>query len=204
MSLNALFTIVAFSGVLWSISRLLFVVAVGYAALGSLCTVVLGGPLVRLNYDQSDREASFRAELVHVGQNAESVALLQLERRLGARLRKRLDALVANAKRIVAVNRNLGFFTTGYNYGIQIVPLVVVGPLFMRGRVDFGVVTQSVMAFSQLLGAFSLIVTQFQSISSYAGRARGSRRVPRGGRTRERHRSSDERARRRATTARLR
>jgi len=33
--------------------------------------------------------------------------------------------------------------------------------------VEFGVVTQSAMAFSQLLGAFSLIVTQFQSISSF-------------------------------------
>jgi putative ATP-binding cassette transporter len=37
----------------------------------------------------------------------------------------------------------------------------------MRGDVEFGVVTQSAMAFSQLLGAFSLIVTQFQSISSF-------------------------------------
>ena len=66
-------------GVLWSISRLLFVVAVGYAALGSLLAVVLGRPLVRLNYDQSDREADFRAELVHVRENAESVALLHRE-----------------------------------------------------------------------------------------------------------------------------
>ena len=29
-------------------------------------------------------------------------------------------------------------------------------------------ITQSAMAFAQLLGAFSLIVTQFQSISSFA------------------------------------
>ena len=69
----------AFSGVLWSISRLLFVVALGYAALGSLCAFLLGRPLVRLNYDQSDREADFRDELVHVRENAESVALLHRE-----------------------------------------------------------------------------------------------------------------------------
>lgn len=168
MFLNAVFTIVAFSGVLWSISPLLFLVAVGYAGLGSLTTVLLGRPLVRLNYDQSDREASFRAELVRVAENAESVALLQLEGRLEARLRRRLDALVANAKRIFAVSRNLGFFTGSYNYGIQLIPPLIVGPLFMRGHVDFGVITQSAMAFAQLLGAFSLIITQFQSISSYA------------------------------------
>lgn len=168
MLLNALLGIAAFSGVLWSISPSLFLVAVGYAGFGSLLTLVLGRPLVRLNYDQSDREASFRAELVHARENAESLALLQLEGRLRARLRRRLDALVANMKRIVAVHRNLGFFTTGYNYGIQLLPPLLVGPLFITGKVEFGVVTQSAMAFSQLLGAFSLIINQFASISSYA------------------------------------
>ena len=71
-------------------------------------------------------------------------------------------------QRIIAVNRNLGFFTTGYNYLIQIIPVLIVAPLFIRGEVEFGVITQSAMAFSHLIGAFSLIVTQFQSISSYA------------------------------------
>ena len=42
MLLNSSFTIVAFSGVLWSISPLLFIVAVLYAACGSLLTIVLG------------------------------------------------------------------------------------------------------------------------------------------------------------------
>ena len=41
-------------------------------------------------------------------------------------------------------------------------------PLFIRGEVEFGVVTQSAMAFAQLLGAFSLVVNQFQAISSFA------------------------------------
>ena len=168
MALNAVFGIVAFSGVLWSISPTLFCVAVAYAAFGSLFTMVLGRPLVRLNYDQSDLEASFRSELVHLGENAESIALLQLEGRLHARLWRRIDAVVRNMKRIVSVNRSVGFFTTGYNYGIQLLPPLIVGPLFMRGKVDFGVITQSAMAFAQLLGAFSLIVNQFGSISSYA------------------------------------
>jgi putative ATP-binding cassette transporter len=71
-------------------------------------------------------------------------------------------------KRIIAVNRNVSFFTTGYSYAIQLIPALIVGPLFIRGEVEFGVITQSAMAFSHLLGAFSLVVTQFGSISSYA------------------------------------
>ena len=66
------------------------------------------------------------------------------------------------------MNRNLGFFTTGYNYMIQLVPILIVAPLFIRGQAEFGVISQSSMAFSYLIGAFSLVVTQFQQISSYA------------------------------------
>jgi putative ATP-binding cassette transporter len=165
---NASFTVVAFAGVLWSISTLLFLVAVVYAALGSLLTVLLGRTLVWLNYTQLDKEANFRSDLIHVRQHAESVALLQRESRLGARLLRRVEDLTANWRRIVAVNRNLSFFTTGYNYMIQIIPALIIAPLFIRGEVQFGVITQAAMAFSMLLGAFSLIVNQFQSISSFA------------------------------------
>ena len=165
---NATVTMVAFSGVLWSISRTLFGVALLYAACGSALTVVFGRRLVWLNYNQLDKEADFRANLVHIHANAESIALLRREARVGDRLRHRLDDLVANMRRLIAVNRNLAFFTNGYNYLIQIIPALVVAPLFIRGEVEFGVITQSAMAFSVLLGALSLVVTQFQSISSFA------------------------------------
>jgi putative ATP-binding cassette transporter len=122
---------------------------------------------VPLNYAQLDREASFRADLVHLRQNAESVTLARYERQVLERLQGRLTDLIDNMRRIIGVNRSLGFFTTGYNYLIQIIPALIVAPLFIRGEVEFGVITQSAMAFSQLLGAFSLIITQFQSISSF-------------------------------------
>jgi putative ATP-binding cassette transporter len=147
---------------------MLFGVAVAYAAVGSLLTLVLGRPLIWLNYNQSDKEAVFRADLIHVRENAESLALSHREALLNSRLFRHLDELAANFKQIVAVSRNLGFFTTGYNYLIQIIPALIVAPLFIRGSVEFGVITQSAMAFTQLVGAFSLLITQFQSISSYA------------------------------------
>ncbi len=166
--LNGTFTIVAFSGVMWSISPLLFFVTVAYAAAGSLIAIAWGRPLVALNATQLDKEADFRGELIHVRENAEPLAIARREDRLRVRLLRRIDDLVANYRRIVKVNRTLGLFTTGYNYLIQIIPVLVVAPLLIKGKVEFGVVTQSAMAFAQLVGAFSLIITQFQSISSYA------------------------------------
>ena len=76
--------------------------------------------------------------------------------------------MVANFRQIIAINRNVGFFTTGYNWLIQIIPALVVAPAFIRGDIDFGAITQSAMAFSALVAAFSLIVTQFQSLSTFA------------------------------------
>ena len=168
MFMNGALAVLSFSGVLWTISPLLFGVALGYAVLGTLATIYLGRPLIGLNYRQSDREAGFRSDLIHVRENAESIALLRREGRLTARLLRRIDDLADNFRRTVAVNRNLGFFTTGYNYLIQIIPVLIVAPLFIRGKVEFGVITQSAMAFTTLLGAFSLIINQFQSISSFA------------------------------------
>jgi ABC-type uncharacterized transport system fused permease/ATPase subunit len=51
---------------------------------------------------------------------------------------------------------------------IQIIPILIVAPLFIRGKAEFGVITQSSMAFAHIVGAFSLVITQFQQISSYA------------------------------------
>ena len=168
MLLNRSFTIIAFSGVLWVISPMLFVLAVVYAAFGSLVTIALGHPLIRLNNDQLDKEASFRSALFMFGKTPKSIMLAHREERLTARLLDRFGELVANFRQITAINRNVGFFTTGYNWLIQIIPALVVAPAFIRGDIDFGAITQSAMAFSALVAAFSLIVTQFQSLSTFA------------------------------------
>jgi len=165
--LNASLTVIAFSGVMWTISPLLFVVSVLYAAVGTLLTVGLGRPLVKLNYDQLDKEANLRGSLIYLRGNAESVAVSRREGHLIQLSLKYLGDLAMNFRRIIAVNRNVGFFTTGYNWLIQIIPALIIAPLFIEGKVEFGVITQSAIAFTQLLGAFSIIVNQFQSISSY-------------------------------------
>jgi putative ATP-binding cassette transporter len=167
MLLNGTLTVIAFSGVLWSISPMLFVVSILYAAVGTLLTYFIGRPLARLNFDQLDKEANFRASLIHMRSNAESIALCRREGRLIRLLVRNLTDLTENLLRIIRTNRSVNFCTTGYNWMIQIIPALIIAPLFISGKVEFGVITQSAIAFGHLLGAFSLIVTQFQSISSF-------------------------------------
>jgi putative ATP-binding cassette transporter len=168
MFFNSSLTLLSFAGVLWAIDPTLFVVAMLYAACGSCLTIVFGRSLIKLNYDQLDKEANFRAGLIHVRENAESVMVAGDEDHQRRLLLNAVDRLVANLRRIIAVNRNLGFFTTGYSWMIQIIPALIVAPGFIRGDVEFGVITQSAAAFAMLVGAFSLIVTQFNSISNFA------------------------------------
>jgi putative ATP-binding cassette transporter len=168
MAFNSTLTIVAFAGVIVSISPLLSVLTVLYAAVGSYITLLLGRPLIKLNYDQLDKEASFRSALIHVRENAEAIMLARREDTQSARLLHRLEVLVANYREITSVNRNVGFFTTGYNWMIQIIPALIIAPAYIAGKVEFGVITQSAAAFSTTVAAFSLIVTQFQSLSAFA------------------------------------
>jgi len=123
--------------------------------------------LVGLNYNQLDKDANFRSTLIHVRENAAPLLLAHREGRLAKRLLSRFDEMAANLDQIINVNRNLGFFTGGYYWLIGLIPALIVAPSFMDGKVEFGVVTQSAMAFSTLVGAFSLVVSQLQSISNF-------------------------------------
>ncbi len=168
MALNNLVTSLAFLGVLWSITPKLVLVAMLYATFGSALTILLGRTLVQLDNLQLQKEADLRYHLIQTRETAESIATMNAGRTVRECLRARLNDVVSNNKTIIKVTRNLNFFVNGYNYLIQLIPLLIVAPMYIHGQVDFGVVTQSAMAFSAFLGAFSLIVTQFETLSTFA------------------------------------
>jgi len=165
--LNAMVTVVAFVGVLWAISGTLVGVLLLYALVGTGISILIGRRLVGLNYSQYQKEADFRYSLVRVRDNAESIAFYRGEKRERRDLVGRLGAAVLNMVSIIGWNRNLAFFVNSYNYAALVVPVVIVAPLFMRGEVEFGVVTQSAGAFAQVLAGVSLIITQFERLSAY-------------------------------------
>jgi putative ATP-binding cassette transporter len=167
IALNSLVTLLAFIGVLWSISGTLVSVLFLYAVLGTGVSILIGRRLVGLSFQQYQTEADFRYGLVRVRDNAESIAFYRGEKREHLDLVNRLAAAVANMWNIIVWNRNLGFFTNSYNYAALVLPIVIVAPMFMRGQVEFGVVTQSAGAFAQVLAAVSLIITQFGGLSAY-------------------------------------
>lgn len=75
---------------------------------------------------------------------------------------------LGSLQQLLISSRNLDFFTSGYRYLIQILPAAVVAPMYFSGKIEFGVINQSVSAFNHILGDFSLIVYQFQAISAFS------------------------------------
>lgn len=166
--INSIIQIVGYTGVLWSISHVLVAVLIGYAIFGTLGAFFIGKRLIGLNYLQYEREANFRYGLVRVRDNAESIAFYRGERRELSDLRARLGGVVGNMLVLIRWNRNLAFFTTGYNYLALILPVVIVAPLFLRGTVPFGDITRAMGAFAVVLAAVSLVITQFERLSAFA------------------------------------
>ena len=165
---TSIIDLVSFSFILYSIQPSLFVAIIAYASFGTLTTTALGRKLVGLNFEKLQKEANFRYSLVRIRENAESIAFYAGEDIEGREVSNRLEKVIDNRKEIIGAQRNLEFFTTGYQYFIQILPVWVVAPRFFAGQIQLGVVSQSVGAFNHILNDLSVIVNQFEQLSSFS------------------------------------
>ncbi|KAK7243682.1 hypothetical protein RIF29_38492 [Crotalaria pallida] len=165
---NAAVDLISFSNILYGIYPPLFIVLLVYSIGGTAISVYLGRGLVSLNFLQEKKEADFRYGLVRVRENAESIAFYGGEESEMQLLLQRFRDAFENLSQLLISSRNLEFFTNGYRYVIQILPAAVVAPMYFSGKIEFGVINQSVSAFNHILGDFSLIVYQFQAISAFS------------------------------------
>ena len=166
--LNSFIILSSFVGVLYSISPQLVLVLLAYSIIGTGLTILIGRRLIRLHFTKYKREADLRYGLIRVRDNAESIAFFRGEPRERVDLVQRLIAIVSNIKELIGWNRNLAFFTSSYNYIALIIPIFIVGPLYIQKQVEFGVIPQAAGAFSQVLAAMSMIIIQFERISAYS------------------------------------
>ncbi|CAJ1958285.1 unnamed protein product [Sphenostylis stenocarpa] len=165
---NAAVDLISFSNILFGIYPPLFVVLLVYSIGGTAISIFLGRGLVNLNFLQEKKEADFRYGLVRIRENAESIAFYSGEESEMQLLLQRFRSAFENLTQLLIASRNLEFFTNGYRYVIQVLPAAVVAPMYFSGKIEFGVINQSVSAFNHILGDFSLIVYQFQAISAFS------------------------------------
>jgi putative ATP-binding cassette transporter len=146
----------------------LFATIIVYAMFGTFTTVYVGRSLLPLNFDKLRREADLRYLLVRIRENAESIAFYGGEDVEGKEVTSRLSRVVENRRDINVAQRNLEFFTTCYQYLIQVVPVAVVAPQYFAGTIQLGVISQSNGAFNHILSDLTVIVNQFEQLSSFS------------------------------------
>ncbi len=165
---ESVLSVIAFSGVLWGISRSLVLFLVLYALLGTLVTTfVFGKPLVRLNFEQLKKEADLRFSLVRIRENAEAIAFYRGEERESNQVKQRFLAVFENVKRLLVWELNLNVLTNAYEFIPFVLPAIVVAPAIFAGEIEIGKVSEAQGAFVRVFFSLNLIVARFQALTTF-------------------------------------
>ncbi|MDB5879620.1 MAG: transporter ATP-binding protein [Variovorax sp.] len=166
--IGSMMQLVAFSAVLWSISHVLVGFLALYAVVGTVGALfIFGAPLIRLNFWQLRREADFRFGLIRLRENAESIAFYRGETQERAEIDVRFGAVYANYARLIKKQRSLNLFQRAFSQLTLVVPSIILANDVLEGRLEVGRAVQAAGAFVAVLGAVSLIVDNFESLSRF-------------------------------------
>ncbi|KAG5189245.1 putative ABC transporter Nda [Tribonema minus] len=166
--ITSVIDLASFSLILYRIYPQLFLAIIAYAGAGTAIAAALGRPLVGLNFEQLQKEADFRYSLIRVRENSESIAFYGGESVELAEIQRRLQLALDNFGDVIRAQRSLEFFTVSYRYLIQVLPGFVVAPLYFKGAIELGVVSQSYGAFNHILSDLSIVVNQFEALSQFS------------------------------------
>jgi putative ATP-binding cassette transporter len=165
---SSVLQVIAFSGVLWGISRNLVGFLVLYAVLGTLVTVgIFGQPLVRLNFEQLKREANFRFSLVRIRENAEAIAFYRGEAQETERVNNRFMAAFENFKGLIRWELGLNALTNAYEFIPFVLPAIVVAPAVFAGELEVGKVSEAQGAFMRVFFSLNVVVARFSELTSF-------------------------------------
>lgn len=168
IALGALIQLMAFTGVLWSISRELVYFLVVYAIVGTLVTVVVfGRVMIGINFLQLRREADFRFSLVRIRENAEAIALHRGEEQESFQARQFFTGAFVNYRKLLRAQLNLNLFQYAYSFLTLVLPSAIIASRVISGELEVGRAVQAAGAFAAILSAVAVIVDHFEGLSRF-------------------------------------
>jgi putative ATP-binding cassette transporter len=166
--LGSAMQLVAFSAVLWSISRPLVGFLAVYSIVGTVVALwVFGQPLIQLNFWQIRREADFRFGLMRLRENAEAIAFYRGEAQERAQLDKQFQSVYDNYGQLIKKQRSLNLFQTAFSQLTLVVPSTILADGVLSGSLEVGRAVQAAGAFAAVLSAVAVIVDNFESLSRF-------------------------------------
>jgi putative ATP-binding cassette transporter len=167
--IGALLQLIAFSGVLWSISTDLVYFLIVYAIVGTAVTVlVFGKVLIGFNFYQLKREANFRFSLVRIRENAEAIAFYRGEEQESRQVNQHFNEAFTNYNKLIKSQLHLNLFQYGYSFLTIILPSAIIAGRVLSGELEVGRAIQAAGAFAAILSALTVIVDNFESFSRFA------------------------------------
>jgi putative ATP-binding cassette transporter len=166
--ISALLTFFSFIVVLWSINGTLALWLLTYSVVGTLLIIFASRRLVALNYQQLKLEADFRYGLVHIRDNAESIAFYRGEGQEAREGERRLEGAIRNYNRLIIWEAMISVIQRSYDYFSRFLPWLVIAPIYFAREVDFGVFGQASIAFSQVLFSVSYIVNNIDRLAAFS------------------------------------
>ena len=160
-------SIFSFLGILFSIDKFLTFLAIALALLQTIIAIAIGGKLSKLKFQQLEFQANFRYGLVHIRDNCESIAFYRGENQELSTIKQRFSYVIRNFHRIINLERNLNFFTTGTGFIITNLPIVFLAPRFFAGEIDFGEIGQASGAFVTIFNSLGLLVKKFDIFTAF-------------------------------------
>lgn len=154
-------------GVDLSFPGYLIVVAMIYAAVGTLLAHLIGSPLIPLNFRQQRFEADLRFAAARATDHSEAVALLRGEGVERLELHRRIAALVRNWVTLTRRQTYLTGFTHGYGHISTVFPTLVVAPAYLAGAIPLGVLVQAAHAFQRVEASLSFFVNAYSKIAEW-------------------------------------
>jgi len=163
-----LIQLIAFSSVLWTISRELVFFLIAYAITGTLVTLFFFGKvLIGLNFNQLKREADFRFSLIRIRENAESIALYRGETQESSHAKQKFHEAFINYLKLIKWQLNLNLFQYAYSFLTIILPSAIIASRVLSGELEVGRAIQAAGAFAAVLSAMAVIVDNFESLSKF-------------------------------------
>lgn len=177
-AVNAMASVISFAAILWNLSgdltvagvnlpRAMFWVVLVYVLVATVVAFWLGRPLIWLSFNNEKLNAAFRYALVRLRDAAEAVGFYRGERVERRQLWRRFDPIIGNYRKFV--RRTIIF--NGWNWSMSqaIVPLpwVIQAPRLFAGRIHFGDVTQTAVAFGQIEESLSFFRNNYDAFASF-------------------------------------
>ena len=153
--------------ILWSISTTLTLSLFGYAAFATSVLVISGRKLVRINFDQLRYEADFRYGLVHIRNNAESIAFYAGEEPEATETERRLGFVVRNFNLLIIWRVIIDVMRRSIGYAGNFFPYLVMAVPYFAGEIDYGGFIQANFAFGMVEGSLFYVVNQIEELAQF-------------------------------------